>query len=70
MIVNTGRGTVDSEEIRHLEWFKASYSNGAGGECLECAIEPQGSVLIRDSKRPQGDVLAFSPRAWTSFLRA
>lgn len=70
MIVNTGRDMVYSEEIGQLDWFKASYSNGAGGECLECAIAPAGPILIRDSKRPQGDVLAFSPRAWTSFLRA
>ncbi|MFJ9221068.1 DUF397 domain-containing protein [Streptomyces sp. NPDC102383] len=69
MIVNTGRGVVSSEFLGQLDWFKASYSNGAGGECLECAIAPRGSVLIRDSKCSGSDVLTFGPQAWTNFLR-
>ncbi|MCX4827273.1 DUF397 domain-containing protein [Streptomyces sp. NBC_01016] len=60
---------VSSELLGQLDWFKASYSNGAGGECLECAIAPKGSVLIRDSKCSNSDVLAFGPQAWTNFLR-
>ncbi|MGD6752458.1 DUF397 domain-containing protein [Streptomyces sp. BH105] len=58
-----------SETFDHLDWFKASYSNGAGGECLECAIAPKGAVHIRDSKCSSSDVLTFSPQAWTGFLR-
>ncbi|MFD7294651.1 DUF397 domain-containing protein [Streptomyces sp. NPDC059897] len=69
MIVNNERGVDRSENIDQLDWFKASYSNGAGGECLECAIAPKGSVLIRDSKWSSSDVLTFGPRAWTGFLR-
>lgn len=70
MIVNNGRGVDGSESIDQLDWFKASYSNGAGGECLECAIAPKGTVLIRDSKCSSGDILTFGAQAWTHFLRA
>lgn len=70
MIVNNGRGVDLSESADQLDWIKASYSNGAGGECLEYAIAPKGTVLIRDSKCASSDVLAFGPQAWAHFLRA
>ncbi|MGV9564871.1 DUF397 domain-containing protein [Streptomyces sp. NPDC003480] len=59
-----------------LTWFKSSYSNSGGGECLEVAHAPRESshgtnrtVHVRDSK-----LGARSPRfavpadAWTAFL--
>ncbi|GAA4821912.1 DUF397 domain-containing protein [Streptomyces ziwulingensis] len=50
-------------------WIKSSYSNGAGGECVECARLPQGT-LVRDSKRADGPALAVPGRAWGSFVDA
>ncbi|HEY5833990.1 DUF397 domain-containing protein [Streptomyces sp.] len=50
------------------EWFKSSYSGGANTECVETAIHTRG-VDVRDSKDPEGPVLAFSPAAWASFIR-
>ncbi|WP_432156688.1 DUF397 domain-containing protein [Streptomyces sp. bgisy153] len=50
-------------------WFTSSYSNGAGGECLACAITDSG-VLIRDSKDAAGPVIAVSGRSWQSFANA
>lgn len=47
-------------------WRKSSRS-GATGACVEvCALH--GSVLVRDSKNPDGPVLTFTPRAWAEFL--
>ncbi|MEW2402340.1 DUF397 domain-containing protein [Streptomyces sp. NPDC046862] len=48
-------------------WFSSSYSNGAGGECVEAAFVSAG-VLIRDSKRPQGPHVTVSAEAWCEFL--
>ncbi|MFH9828062.1 DUF397 domain-containing protein [Streptomyces bobili] len=50
-------------------WFKSSYSNGAGGECVECA-ETSGGALVRDSKGSRDLVVAVGGTAWRSFVRA
>jgi hypothetical protein len=54
-----------------LSWFKSSYSDDQGGECLEvaCTSTKSEAIHIRDSK-----LGARSPRftvpatAWTAFL--
>ncbi|MFF3405791.1 DUF397 domain-containing protein [Streptomyces sp. NPDC002742] len=48
-------------------WFTSSYSNGAGGECVEAAFVPTG-VLVRDSKVPGGPHLKVSAEPWRKFL--
>ncbi|MFF6777786.1 DUF397 domain-containing protein [Streptomyces sp. NPDC012637] len=48
-------------------WFTSSYSNGSGGECVECSQTATGT-LIRDSKRPEGPVLTVRGAAWTAFI--
>ncbi|WP_181786153.1 DUF397 domain-containing protein [Streptomyces phytophilus] len=50
-----------------LDWFKSSYSNDEGGECVEVAAVP-GAVHVRDSKDPHGPHLCFTPEAWAAFL--
>jgi hypothetical protein len=50
----------------NIQWRKASYSSGNGGNCTEVATVP-GSVLVRDSKDPGGPVLAFGREAWERF---
>lgn len=58
---------------------KSSYSNSSSGNCLEarfhkssysngCACEPDDTIIVRDSKNPEGGVLEFSPDSWLSFL--
>ncbi|KOG36494.1 DUF397 domain-containing protein [Streptomyces resistomycificus] len=51
-----------------LVWFTSSHSNGAGGECVECALVT-GGTLIRDSKRMGGPVITVGHGAWHSFIR-
>ncbi|WP_062648452.1 DUF397 domain-containing protein [Streptomyces maremycinicus] len=50
-------------------WFTSSYSNGAGGECVECALTDEGA-LVRDSKRAGGPAITVGSGAWVSFVRA
>ncbi|WP_405647045.1 DUF397 domain-containing protein [Streptomyces sp. NBC_00019] len=50
-----------------LTWFKSSYSDGEGGDCLEVALTPS-SVHLRDSKHPTGPHLTLSPTTWSAFL--
>ncbi|MDT0449150.1 DUF397 domain-containing protein [Streptomyces hesseae] len=51
-------------------WEKSSYSQGNGGQCLEWAPAhaPTGVVPVRDSKRPDGSVLAVPAAAWSTFV--
>ncbi|MEU0116150.1 DUF397 domain-containing protein [Streptomyces bobili] len=50
-------------------WFTSSYSNGAGGECVECAVSGRGT-LVRDSKGSGELVVSIGSGAWRSFVRA
>ncbi|RST07612.1 DUF397 domain-containing protein [Streptomyces sp. WAC05374] len=50
-----------------LVWFTSSYSNGSGGECVECARTGAG-MLVRDSKRDGGAAVAVSAEAWSVFV--
>ncbi|GAA1427245.1 hypothetical protein GCM10009601_38150 [Streptomyces thermospinosisporus] len=54
--------------VPEAAWRKSSYSTGGGGECLEFVAVP-GAVLVRDSKRPDGERLAVGAEAWTDFVR-
>ncbi|MFM9496610.1 DUF397 domain-containing protein [Streptomyces galilaeus] len=51
------------------KWFKSSYSNGAGGECVECDVSGRGA-LVRDSKKAGDHVVSIGSGAWRSFIRA
>lgn len=49
------------------EWTKSSYSVG-NGECVEVKSPTVSALAVRDSKVPQGPVLAFPADAWTAFV--
>ncbi|MFF2997633.1 DUF397 domain-containing protein [Streptomyces sp. NPDC057950] len=57
-----------------LRWFKSSYSDGGGGNCLEVAYEHRptrvAAIHIRDSKNPTGPALALTPDAWRRFAES
>lgn len=50
-----------------LAWIKSSYSSSDGPECVEVAAAPD-TILIRDSKNPDGPRLTFTPTTWADFL--
>ncbi|MFF3202658.1 MULTISPECIES: DUF397 domain-containing protein [unclassified Streptomyces] len=60
---------ADSDRNGRPAWFRSSYSNGAGGECVECALTDDGA-LVRDSKSAGGPEIVVRSGAWFSFLRA
>ncbi|KOU16366.1 MULTISPECIES: DUF397 domain-containing protein [Streptomyces] len=54
-------------DLSELVWVKSSYSTNDGPNCVEVAHTP-GTVLVRDSKRPEGARLAVTSDAWTGFV--
>ncbi|MGW0755940.1 DUF397 domain-containing protein [Streptomyces sp. NPDC002814] len=51
-----------------VTWFKSSYSDNEGGNCVEVALST--AIHIRDSKVPSGPQLHVPAPAWTAFLSA
>lgn len=49
-------------------WFKSSFSNGDGGECVEVAHNTPGLVPVRDSKAPDGPAIILGAAAWVPFV--
>ncbi|MFF2204551.1 DUF397 domain-containing protein [Streptomyces sp. NPDC058145] len=58
------KGTVGTYQ---LDWFKSSYSGGAGGECVEVATCPH-TVHVRDSKDTNRPGVAVGSQAWAAFV--
>ncbi|MEV5611774.1 DUF397 domain-containing protein [Streptomyces sp. NPDC052225] len=58
------------DNTAELAWFKSSYSNNEGGDCVEVALG--GAVHVRDSKLSPatGPILTVTPHAWRTFLKA
>ncbi|MEU7297480.1 DUF397 domain-containing protein [Streptomyces exfoliatus] len=55
-------------DLTNAHWFKSSYSNGDGGDCVEVAYDFPGVVPVRDSKNPAGPALIVPASAWTAFV--
>jgi hypothetical protein len=64
---STVKSTANVGDVHRLAWRKSSYSNGAGGMCVEAA-QAGDDIAIRDSKSPAGPVLVFSRGEWDAFL--
>jgi hypothetical protein len=62
--------TTTAEALTGAVWFKSSYSNNQGGECVEGARLDGGAMAVRDSKVPEGPAFAFTRPAWTAFVSA
>ncbi|MFC8666405.1 DUF397 domain-containing protein [Streptomyces sp. NPDC057199] len=53
-----------------LQWFKASYSDGEGGACVEVALTP-ATTHIRDTKlAADSPALKVRTPAWSAFVSA
>ena len=58
-------------DLSRVTWRKSSYSNGSGGSCVEIAELPgpasEYQIAVRDSKDPNGPILAFAASGWRAF---
>jgi hypothetical protein len=53
-------------DVTGIAWRKSSYSGSNGGACVEIgAVGP--AVALRDSKHPDGPLLAFPADTWQAF---
>ena len=53
------------DHMNSTRWRTSSYSGGNGGECVQvAATSSAGRVLVRDSKDPDGPVLALTVAEW------
>ncbi|MFE9390359.1 DUF397 domain-containing protein [Streptomyces sp. NPDC006784] len=55
-------------DLSGARWRASSYSNAAGGECVEVADGLPGVVPVRDSKDIDRAPLVFSAYAWATFV--
>jgi len=52
--------------VTPVAWRKSSRSGDNGGACVEVAtVGP--AVAVRDSKHPDGPLLAFAANTWQAF---
>jgi hypothetical protein len=53
---------------REVSWRRSGQCEG--GQCVEVAYLPDGTVAVRDSEDPDGPVLTFDHESWTAFVHA
>jgi hypothetical protein len=53
-------------DVTGAVWRKSSYSGDNGGACVEVGTAGL-AVAVRDSKDPDGPLLAFARDEWTAF---
>ncbi|MEU5040520.1 DUF397 domain-containing protein [Streptomyces griseorubiginosus] len=61
------RHHLPSPVLAEAIWRVSSYSGGQG-ECVEVADNIPTLIPVRDSKRPAGPVITFTPNAWRTFV--
>ena len=49
------------------DWRKSTFSGDPANECVEVSFS-SNAVGLRDSKNPDGPILAFNHSEWTTFL--
>ncbi|WP_329386392.1 DUF397 domain-containing protein [Streptomyces sp. NBC_01716] len=60
--------TTTADTLAGADWFKSSYSNDHGGNCVEGAQLPGRAMAVRDSKNPHGPAFILTGNAWTAFV--
>ncbi|MEU2129690.1 DUF397 domain-containing protein [Streptomyces sp. NPDC018352] len=59
---------MTTHEPAGAHWFRSSYSNNQGGECVEGARLDGRAMAVRDSKDPEQGVCVFPAAAWLAFV--
>lgn len=60
---------MKGSDLRDAAWRKSSWTGSQGNDCVEVAPVRQ-VVAVRDSKDPDGPVLAFGRQDWGMLLDA
>jgi Domain of unknown function (DUF397) len=61
-------------DLSGAAWRTSSYSGGNGGQCVEVTTahgphgKPDRICAVRDSRNPDGLILAFGPGPWLRFI--
>ncbi|UUU37534.1 DUF397 domain-containing protein [Streptomyces sp. NBC_00162] len=65
----TDTNRLYATDLPETKWRKSSFSDG-GEQCVEVADlrHTRGRIAVRDSTRPTGPVLTFTPAAFSAFL--
>jgi len=61
------RNGMQASELRGITWVKSSRSGPTGGNCVEMAVLPDGTVAVRNSRHPEGPALIFTAAKWDAF---
>ncbi|MFA1539721.1 DUF397 domain-containing protein [Actinomadura monticuli] len=64
--MSTWRDKLSSPRLHRTDFRKSSHSEGANG-CVETCVR-DAQHLVRDSKDPEGGVLALGRDAWAAFV--
>ncbi|MFC9757921.1 DUF397 domain-containing protein [Streptomyces sp. NPDC056921] len=59
---------MTTHEPAGAHWFRSSYSNDQGGQCVEGARLDGWVMAVRDSKDPEQGVCVFPAAAWLAFV--
>jgi uncharacterized protein DUF397 len=54
-------------DLTHAVWRSSTESAATADSAVEVAMLEDG-VALRDSRRPDGDVLFFTPAEWDAFV--
>jgi len=62
------RNGMRASELQGITWVKSSWSGPTGGNCVEMAVLPGGTVAVRNSRHPTGPALVFTAAEWDAFV--
>jgi hypothetical protein len=57
-------------DLSGASWVKSSRSGPYSDNCVEVTGLDGPLIAVRDSKNPDGEVLAFTPAEWDAFVDA
>ncbi|HET6212103.1 MAG TPA: DUF397 domain-containing protein [Micromonosporaceae bacterium] len=55
-------------DLSRAQWRKSTRSGPNCDNCVEVAFVDGGAIAVRDSKRPDGPALIFTPAEWDAFV--
>ena len=58
---------ISAGQLDGVTWQKSRRSNPSGN-CVECAVLPNGDVAVRNSRDPEGPALIYTPAEIEAFL--